>query len=132
MRARFSVSVAAAATVMSFSAGLSAHHGSAAYDTSELKTIVGEVTQFHFINPHVLIYVAVTEDDGSIVEWSGELTNPTRLSRGQDAQVPWNKDILQPGDEITLVGNPARNGAPSLRLRRVVDAKGTVLLDNEN
>ena len=45
-----------------------------------------------------------------------------------DSSVQWHKDLLQPGDEITLGGNPARSGAPSLRLRSVVRADGTVLI----
>jgi hypothetical protein len=107
-----------------------AHHGAGAYDTGKTVTVTGSVTQFRFINPHVLIYANVTGDDGSVVEWSGELTSPNRLARG-DGNVKWTKDILQPGDKIELTGNPARNGAPTLRLQKVVkyvDGKPVVLI----
>ena len=110
----------------------SAHHGGAAYDSSQSTTVTGAVTRFEFINPHVLIYIAVTEDDGDVVEWSGELTSPNRLARMErGSTTKWSKDLLKPGDEITLGGNPARSGAPSLRLRTVVDSHGVVLVGEE-
>ncbi len=110
-----------------------AHHGGAAYDSAESVTVTGAVTRFEFINPHVLIYIAVTGDDGDVVEWSGELTSPNRLARMErGSTVQWSKDLLQPGDEITLSGNPARSGAPSLRLRSVVDSEGVVLVGDDD
>jgi hypothetical protein len=106
---------------------LYAHHGQAAYDREQTVTVAGTVTQFQFINPHVLIHVSVAKDGGA-VEWAGELTSPNRLARMQLGDVKWHKEILKPGDEITLTGNPARNGAPALFLTRVVDAAGTALI----
>lgn len=106
-----------------------AHHGGAAYTSDDYVSVTGAVTRFEFVNPHVLIYIAVTGDGGEVVEWSGELTSPNRLARMQTASsVQWHKDLLQPGDTITLAGNPARSGAPSLRLRSVVREDGTVLI----
>lgn len=109
--------------------GAFAHHGGAAYDGSRSVTVTGVVTKFEFINPHVLIYIAVTDGSGNTVEWSGELTSPNRLARMErGSTTPWSKDLLQSGDEITLSGNPARTGAPSLRLRTVIDSHGIVLV----
>ena len=109
-----------------------AHHGGAAYTSDDYVSVTGAVTRFEFVNPHVLIYIAVTGDDGEVVEWSGELTSPNRLARMQTASsVQWHKDLLQPGDTITLAGNPARSGAPSLRLNRVVREDGTVLIGDD-
>lgn len=116
-----------------FAVGASAHHGGAAYDGSQTITVTGAVTKFEFINPHVLIYVAVADEGGKVVEWSGELTTPIRLARmDSGGAVKWSKDILQPGDEIMLSGNPARSGAPSLRLRKVIDSHGVALIGGTN
>lgn len=109
-----------------------AHHGAAPYDNNSMVTVVGTVTEFRFTNPHVLIYVDVNHEDGTTVNWSGELTSPNRLARaagGAGGTVSWSRDILEPGDVIELSGNPARNGAPSLRLRKVVDSRGVALVD---
>ena len=111
------------------SAVATAHHGGAAYDGSETVEVVGKVSRFEFVNPHVLIYANVTDGDGNTVEWSGELTSPNRLARSERSAVRWHKDIFQPGDDITLIGNPARSGAPSLRLQEVLNADGTKMID---
>ena len=105
-----------------------AHHGGAAYDGGTTVEVVGKVTRFEFVNPHVLIYAAVTDASGDAVEWSGELTSPNRLARSERSTIKWHKDIFQPGDDITLIGNPARSGAPSLRLREVLNADGVELI----
>ena len=115
-------------TAVMFSAGISAHHGGAAYTSAEVIEVVGKVTQFKFVNPHVLIYAAVTDEEGNVVEWSGELTSPNRLARSERSTVKWHKDIFQVGDDITLIGNPAGNGAPSLRLREVINADGVKMI----
>jgi len=108
---------------------LSAHHGAGMYDRTTTVSLIGTVTQFHFVNPHVLIYLTVVDEDGHEVEWSGELTSPNRLARIMSAgEVKWHKDLLTPGDEISVTGNPARNGAPVLWLNRVDDADGTTLI----
>jgi hypothetical protein len=107
-----------------------AHHGAGVYDRSLSVSVTGEVTQFHFVNPHVLIYIDVEDNDGSHTEWSGELTSPNRLARMGIGTVRWHKDLLEPGDVITLTGNPARNGAPALLLNRVENAAGEPLLES--
>lgn len=110
------------------SAVATAHHGGAAYDGSETVEVVGKVSRFEFVNPHVLIYANVTDEDGNTIEWSGELTSPNRLARSERSTIRWHKDIFQPGDDITLIGNPARSGAPSLRLQEVLNADGTKMI----
>ncbi|HSG65682.1 MAG TPA: DUF6152 family protein [Gammaproteobacteria bacterium] len=115
------------------SGDLRAHHGGALYDSARTVTVRGEVTEFKFVFPHTLVYVAVAEPDGRTVSWSGELTTPSRLARGlggSDTSVPikWTANTLIPGDVIELSGNPARNGAPSMRIERLVDANGRALI----
>jgi len=106
-----------------------AHHGGAVYDEETTITLSGPVTEFKFVNPHVLISIAVTGQTGEVTQWTGELTSPNRLARmAQPGGVRWHKDILKPGDVIELTGNPAASGAPALRLRRVVDAGGVAII----
>ena len=107
-------------------ATVAAHHGPGAYDRSQSIAVTGTVTRFEFVNPHVLIYVAVETDSGDPTVWAGELTSPNRLAR-MGGEVSWHKDLLRPGDVVTLTGSPARNGAPALLLSRVEDGAGRVL-----
>jgi hypothetical protein len=105
-----------------------AHHGQAAYDRDKTVSVTGTVTQFEFVNPHVLIHVEVAEAGAKSVEWAGELTSPNRLARLALGDVNWHKDMLRPGDKVTLTGNPARNGAPALYLTKVLDGTGKPLI----
>ena len=105
-----------------------AHHGAGLFDPAKTVTVSGTVTQFQFVNPHVLVYLSAKGEDGKEVQWAGELTSPNRLAREGSADVKWHKDILRPGDQITMTGNPARNGAPAMDITRIVDAKGSPLI----
>ena len=111
------------AWVLLFSVGLSAHHGVALYDVSQMINVTGTVTDFQFVNPHARIFFDVTGEDGTIVAWSAELTTPIRL-REVDG---WNSDTLKPGNQISITGCPATNGAPSMWVEQVF-VDGTPLL----
>ena len=118
------------------SMSLPAHHGGSFYDGTKSATVRGAVTEFRFVNPHVVIAIAVEGAEGGLIEWSGELTSPNRLARaasggGATNTIHWTKDILVPGDEIELTGNPARNGAPAMRITKVVNANRMVLLGGD-
>ena len=107
-----------------------AHHGAGIFEPEKKVTVSGPVTDFQFVNPHVLVYMTVKGEGGKDVQWGGELTSPNRLAR--DARsVKWHKEILKPGDTITITGHPARNGAPMMDILKIVDAQGTVLIDDE-
>jgi hypothetical protein len=101
---------------------LYAHHGTAAYDMTKTVTLKGVVTSYELINPHGEIRVAVTDENGRTVNWLAETNNTNRLVRRG-----WNRNLLKPGDVITIMGNPVKSGAPSLRLTKVVLADGKEL-----
>ncbi len=62
---------------------VSAHHGTSPYDNTKLTTVKGAVTDYLFINPHVLISVEVKNDKGRIEKWMAEANSPnaTRLEQ---------------------------------------------------
>jgi hypothetical protein len=124
VRLSFAAIFSFAAGIVLFSAGVAAHHGaSVVYDLNQTVDMSGAVTDFQFVNPHVLIFFEVTERDGTIVVWSAGLTSPNRLARSDR----WTKNTLRPGDWVTVTGAPARGGAPSLWAAQVV-ANGKPLL----
>jgi hypothetical protein len=108
-----------------------AHHGAGVFEPEKMVTVVGTVAEFQFVNPHVLVYINVKGDDGKEVRWGGELTSPNRLARMNSGGVQWSKDILKPGDRITMTGHPARNGAPAMDIEKIVDAKGVALIGGD-
>jgi hypothetical protein len=97
-----------------------AHHGTANYDTEKSVTVKGSVTDFQFVNPHVLIYMTAKDQGGKDVNWQGELTSPNRLSR-----TGWKKDSIKPGQTISITGYPAKSGSPEIWIQKVTLADGT-------
>jgi hypothetical protein len=92
-----------------------AHHGETNYDTSAVVDVKGTVSDFQFINPHVLIHIDAKDSSGKVEDWTCEATSPNFLLRRG-----WTKSTLKPGDEITASGHRAKNGAPLLRLMKIV------------
>jgi hypothetical protein len=99
-----------------------AHHGGAAYDGDHPLTLTGTVTDFHFIQPHPLIALEVKDAQGATTEWSVEMTAPNHLSH-----FGWNGKKLKPGDQITVTGQPAKNGLKVLNLRKISYTNGEVI-----
>jgi hypothetical protein len=87
-----------------------AHHSVGLYDTEHLTTIKGTVTRIEWTSPHVFVYFAAEEQDGSSVEWSMELDPPVLLRR-----YGWSKDTVNVGDMIDCTGAPAKSGAKAMR-----------------
>lgn len=105
------------------SAPLFAHHGTGvAYETDKEITLKGTVVEWIWANPHCGILFDVTDDKGTVVHWGGELGNPHQLSGAG-----FTKDTFKPGDTITVIGHPAKSGAPRLTASRFMLADGTVI-----
>jgi hypothetical protein len=109
-------------------APLFAHHGAANYDTVNTATLKGTITEFRFINPHVLFFFEVKNENGDVVKWQGEASNPLQLARQG-----WNSKTFKPGDQITFMGHAAKSGAKSLWITKIVypDGKEFDHLHNE-
>ena len=129
MKRRFAALIGVGLGMALLSGGVSAHHGaSVVYDLEQSVTVSGVVTKFAFVNPHVLIFFNVTGADGKTVEWSAGLTSPNRLARTDS----WSKETFKPGDQITVTGNPARSGAPSIWVEKVKNGDRELLGVNES
>ena len=86
-----------------------AHHGtSISYDMEKRVSVTGIVTEWRLTNPHAQLFWDVTEEDGTIVHWSGEISAPFHLSKAG-----WNRISIKPGDEITVILSPSRVGTPT-------------------
>jgi Family of unknown function (DUF6152) len=96
-----------------------AHHGAAAYDMGKAVTVKGTVSDFQFINPHVLITIDVKGDNGVVQKWQGELTSPNHLARAG-----WTKSTIKIGDTITLMGAGAKSGSSTVWIRKIVASNG--------
>jgi hypothetical protein len=114
------LAVATGLLLMPRSAG--AHHGLAAFDQKTVVTLKGTVTDFHFVNPHSVVEFDVKDDKGQVQAWKGELS-----SSGALAAKGWSATSLQAGDELTITGYPAKNGALSLWATKLLLSNGQEL-----
>lgn len=97
-----------AACTMLFSNASMAHHSFAMFDIDNRITLTGVVREFQWTNPHVLIWVYVEEEgEAEPVTWAIEMTSVGNLRREG-----WNRETLEPGDNVELLVNPLRNGQP--------------------
>jgi len=125
MKNVFSIVASLAAALLALAPAAAAHHGYAAFDTTKVVTLKGTVTDFHFVNPHCIIEFDVTGDKGQVQNWKAEMTSPIHLiHRG------WSESTLQAGDQVTITGFPAKNGAPSIWTTKVVLPDGRELKIN--
>ena len=113
---------ALAATALFAPVRLSAHHGASEYDMTKVVSLQGTVTDFQFVNPHTLVDFNVKDDAGKATEWQGELPSPNLLVRRG-----WSKNVLKAGDQVTLIGNPAKNGEKGMQIKRLVLSDGREL-----
>jgi Family of unknown function (DUF6152) len=119
MKTRAFTFFALAIALLIASAPVLAHHGASAYETKKLTTLKGTVTDFQFMNPHSEIFFEVKNADGKVEKWSAEAASMVTMSR-----LGWSRNLFKAGDQITVVGNRAKNGSPTMRLSKVVLANG--------
>jgi hypothetical protein len=106
---------------------LSAHHGATEYDMTKIVALSATVKELQFVNPHTLVTFTVKDDSGKTSEWQGELPSPNLLSRRG-----WSRSTLKPGDQVTIIGAPAKNGEKGMQVKKLVfpdghELPGTVL-----
>jgi len=99
-----------------------AHHGRSNYDMSYTATVKGVVTAFEWINPHALIYVDSTDENGKVEKWIAETNSPNTLNRQG-----WSRNTVKPGDQITLVGHRVKGGANYINFSKIIFADGREL-----
>jgi|SRR5580692_10472038 len=121
------IHAALAATLLLSPLPLLAHHGASEYDMTKIVSLHATVTELDFVNPHTLLVFTVKDDSGKAVEWQGELPSPNLLSRRG-----WSRSTLKPGDQVTVIGAPARNGEKGMQVKKLVfpdghELPGTVL-----
>jgi len=109
------------AATLVFGPPLAAHHSFAMFDSVNRTTITGTVTRFEWTNPHVFIEVDVPGPNGEVKHWSVELGSPSILQRSG-----WKFSDVKPGQKITAIVNPLRDGRPGGMLYRLTLADGSM------
>lgn len=104
-------------------AALSHHAFTPVYDGSRTISAEGLVTEFRLINPHSMMSLDVTDEQGNSVTWTVEFQGLLHLTVSG-----WNADTIRAGEHITVFGNPSHSGSPRMFFRRIVKSDGTELV----
>jgi hypothetical protein len=123
LRAMLVVAVAPIVLLSMLTSPVLAHHGNAAWSTTEV-TLKGTVMDYVWRNPHVLLVWTTKDDSGKAVQWTGEVASPESMM----ADDGWTKQTFKPGDEIVLVLRPAKSGVPNGVIDQIKRADGTVVM----
>jgi hypothetical protein len=83
------------------------HHSIAMFDKEHPIQLIGIVRDFKFTSPHAFIVLEVAGKDAQPVIWNLEGDSPNSLTWDG-----WSRQTLKPGDQLQLIVEPLRSGAP--------------------
>ena len=116
---RAALSIATMAVCANFA---DAHHSNVSYRMDEPMILQGTVTRWQWINPHTWLSISVQDENGKSVEWLVEGRSPGVLARAG-----WNRDILQPGEVVTVLVRPSKDVSNVGNFARITKSDGTIL-----
>ncbi len=117
-----------AVTVVVFAAQAQAHHSFAMFDQEKTITVSGTLKEFEFTNPHCWLHVtAVDPVTNRTVDWTFEMG-----STGQIAAQGWKADTVKPGDKITIMAHPMKDGSRGGQYQSAKLADGRTLRPGGN
>jgi len=106
MKVKIAAFSAFVALVLSAPAVIAHHSFAAEFDANKALTLKGIVTKIEWSNPHTYFYMDVTDANGKVVNWGMEMGSPNGLMRQG-----WTRNTLHVGDEVTVEGSQAKDGA---------------------
>jgi hypothetical protein len=89
-----------------------AHHSvSGQFDLSKTATLKGVISRVEWLNPHIYVYLDVSEANGTKNTWQLETFPPAQMRRAG-----LTKELImgQPGEIVTISILPARDGSQHL------------------
>ena len=103
-----------------------AHHSAAMFNAAQDVELKGVVKTYKFENPHVNIVLTVRDEKTSThTDWYVEAASVRGL-----AMAGLRRSTLKPGDTVTIIGHPLRDGQPGANLVKATLADGTTLAAN--
>jgi len=97
MKTKFGAVVAGICFLM-LAVPLIAHHGfDTEYDANKKLKLTGVVTKVEWLNPHMRVYIDVTDAKGTVSNWNLELTSPNTVRRQG-----WGPADLLPGEKVVF------------------------------
>jgi len=125
MLMRKSVAALIGVAAMLVASSAFAHHSRAMFDQTKQVTLVGTVKAFQWTNPHCWIQGLGPDPNNpqaEPVEWGIEMGAPVELMRKG-----WKPGSLNPGDKVTIIVNPLRDGQPGGLVVSVTGPDGKII-----
>jgi len=95
-----------------------AHHSFAfEFDANQQGSLIGEITEVRFVNPHVVYRM---RPDGTDEDWQLQTHNVGVMLR-----LGWTAETIQVGDRIEVSGSLGRGGTRKLSIDSVILADGS-------
>jgi hypothetical protein len=108
---------------MAVAGAAAAHHSGAMFDDKLRTRLTGTVREFQWTNPHCYMQLLVTPDKAGVPEeWSIEMAAPMYLYR-----LGWRPQTVKPGDRVTVLVSPLRDGKKGGLLIEARRADGTLI-----
>jgi exosome complex RNA-binding protein Csl4 len=95
------------------------HHSHAMFDHEKEVTVTGTVMEFAFRNPHVLLYLDISGDNGERVKYEIEMSNISNTVRRGIRPA-----TFKPGDVVTAKVHPLKDGRPGGNYVTILAADG--------
>ena len=113
MRTTLGLLIAGVGVIAYLAVPLLAHHSfNTEYDATKKVKLTGVVTNVAWTNPHMRVYVDVTDAKGKVTNWNLELTSPNSVRRQG-----WGRNDLKSGDKVIFEGYAGK----------VVESRGSLL-----
>ena len=123
MHPRRAVFAAALLMIVAWGGPLVAHHSFSMFEMDKNVSYTGVVVDYKWNNPHVHFTIDIKPapgvDPATIGRWDVEGGSTNIMTRQG-----WNRATLKPGDPITLVGHPMRDGSKGISLFYMIRPDG--------
>jgi len=125
MKTRLAILLALAAVCLVGASAAFAHHGNVAYNMKDIVVLKNAtVTKFFWANPHNILAFDVQDSNGNVQHWTGETGSPAAVG-----PFGWTRDVVKPGDVITVYIFQAKAGTPVGIVNKIVLADGKEFVD---
>ena len=108
----------AALVALALPAAALAHHGWSSYDAAKTTSLTGQLTAVTWGNPH----------GSATMSWRGRRWDVVLAPVSRMEARGLTREMIAPGQRITIVGYPRRDGTPEMRIERVIAGGRTVEL----
>ena len=119
------LAIAVAVAVSLVAAPTLAHHSRAMFDMGKNVTYRGVVEEYRWQNPHSHIVISIgagAADPATVGTWTVEASASSLMTTSG-----WTPKTYKPGDPITVIAHPSRDGSSLVLLFYAIKADGTRL-----